>query len=103
MKSFLVGAAALCALVLAAAFVLSVGPLAPPPQAAAAPKAALKAGASAIAITPFGQNPDWDGTLTPTGVWGEKFEDKNGNGKWDGGEPFEDDPVNTDLDPDSKN
>ncbi|MEP7337078.1 MAG: neutral/alkaline non-lysosomal ceramidase N-terminal domain-containing protein, partial [Acidobacteriota bacterium] len=26
-----------------------------------------------------------------------------GNGKWDGGEPFEDDPVNTELDPDSKN
>jgi hypothetical protein len=103
MKSFLVAAVALCALILVAAFVLSGGLPAMQPQVTAAPKAALKAGASAVAITPFGQNPDWDGTITPTGVWGEKFEDKNSNGKWDGGEPFEDDPGNTELDPNSKN
>jgi hypothetical protein len=63
----------------------------------------LKAGAAAVVLTPFGQNADWDGTVTPNGVWGEKFEDKNGNGVWDSGEPFEDDPGNTELDPSSKN
>ena len=34
-----------------------------------APKAELKAGASAVAITPFGPNPDWDGTVTASGVF----------------------------------
>lgn len=66
-------------------------------------KTELKVGAAAVAVTPFGAHPDWDGTITGTGVWGEKFEDKNGNGVWDGGEPFEDDPDNTALDPSSKN
>lgn len=81
---------------------VSAGPVANSPLTTA-PKPELKAGASAIALTPFGQNPDWDGTVTSTGVWGEKFEDKNGNGVWDGGEPFEDDSGNTELDAGSKN
>ncbi len=101
MKSFLVAAVALCALI--AASVLGFSRLANPrPDVSAAPKADLRVGASAVVLTPFGQNPDWDGTVTGTGVWGEKFEDKNANGKWDSGEPFEDDPGNTELDPDSK-
>ena len=29
---------------------------------------------------------------------GERFTDKNGNGRWDVGEPFEDDAANTSLD-----
>jgi hypothetical protein len=66
-------------------------------------KVELKVGAAAVAVTPFGPNPAWDGTITPTGVWGEKFEDKNSNGVWDSGEPFEDDPGNTELDASSKN
>lgn len=66
-------------------------------------KTELKVGVAAIAVTPFGPNTEWDGTITPTGVWGEKFEDKNGNGVWDSGEPFEDDPGNTELDASSKN
>ncbi|MBK8313190.1 MAG: neutral/alkaline non-lysosomal ceramidase N-terminal domain-containing protein [Acidobacteria bacterium] len=63
----------------------------------------LKAGAAAVVVTPFGQHADWDGQMSATGVWGEKFEDKNGNGVWDGGEPFVDDPGNTELDASSKN
>ncbi len=61
-------------------------------------KEQLRVGAAAIAITPFGQNADWDGGVTETGVWGEKFVDTNHNGRWDLGEPFEDDPANTLLD-----
>src|SRR5262249_46082147 len=61
----------------------------------------FRVGVAAVSITPFGPNPDWDGTITETGVWGEKFKDLNSNGKWDPGEPFEDDPGNTKLDPDS--
>jgi hypothetical protein len=68
-----------------------------------ASKPELRVGASAVAITPFGSNPDWDGQVAASGVWGEKFEDKNNNGVWDGGEPFEDDPGNTEIDPSSKN
>jgi len=93
MKPFL--AAALCLLTSIGLFATS--------RPSAAPKPELKVGASALAVTPFGQNPEWDGTITSTGVWGEKFEDKNGNGKWDGEEPFEDDPGNTELDASSKN
>ncbi|MEP7273164.1 MAG: neutral/alkaline non-lysosomal ceramidase N-terminal domain-containing protein, partial [Acidobacteriota bacterium] len=48
--------------------------------------------------TPYGQQPDWDGTITDSGVWGERFTDQNGNHRWDMGEPFEDDPGNTELD-----
>jgi hypothetical protein len=70
-----------------------------------ASKTELKAGAATVVITPFGENPDWaalGGTVTKSGVWGEKFEDKNGNGVWDKGEPFEDDEGNTALDSGSK-
>lgn len=69
-------------------------------EAVTAPQ--LRVGAAAISVTPFGPHPDWDGTITPNGVWGEKFEDSNGNGIWDGGEPFEDDPGNTAIDQSSK-
>jgi hypothetical protein len=68
----------------------------------AAPPSGLKVGAAAVAITPFGPNSEWDGTITDSGVWGEKFTDSNHNGRWDPGEPFEDDPGNTALDPSSK-
>jgi Neutral/alkaline non-lysosomal ceramidase, N-terminal len=64
----------------------------------ASDKEEFRVGAAAVAITPFGQNADWDGSVTDTGVWGEKFVDKNHNGRWDLGEPFEDDPANTSLD-----
>ncbi|MGE0104719.1 MAG: neutral/alkaline non-lysosomal ceramidase N-terminal domain-containing protein [Blastocatellales bacterium] len=70
-------------------------------EAVTAPQ--LRVGAAAISVTPFGPHPEWDGTITPNGVWGEKFEDRNGNGVWDGGEPFEDDPGNTAIDQSSKN
>ena len=65
-------------------------------------KHGLKVGVAAVAITPFGTNSDWDGTITQTGVWGEKFTDSNHNGRWDAGEPFEDDGGNDALDPSSK-
>jgi hypothetical protein len=65
---------------------------------ARASRAGLKAGVACISITPFGPNPDWDGTITESGVWGEKFTDTNHNGRWDPGEPFEDDPGNAALD-----
>ena len=61
-------------------------------------KVTLKAGVAAVAITPFGPNPDWDGTITESGVWGELYTDTNHNGRWDPGEPFQDDPGNTALD-----
>lgn len=76
------------------------------PSEVAATKSELRVGASAVAVTPFGEHPKWagmGGTITSTGIWGEKFEDRNNNGKWDSGEPFEDDPGNTELDPSSKN
>jgi hypothetical protein len=74
-------------------------------QAAPGPPAAknqLRVGVAAVPITPFGPNPDWDGSITESGVWGEKFQDLNHNGRWDPGEPFEDDPGNSSLDPSSK-
>ncbi len=67
-----------------------------------AAKAGLRVGVAAVAVTPFGPNPEWDGQITASGVWGEKYTDKNNNGRWDTGEPFEDDPGNTALDPSSK-
>jgi len=70
--------------------------------AANAEKRGLKVGVAAIPITPFGPNPEWDGTITESGVWGEKFVDTNHNGHWDSGEPFEDDPGNDALDSSSK-
>ena len=65
-------------------------------------KQGLKVGVAAIRITPSGPNPDWDGTTTESGVWGERFTDANHNGRWDAGEPFEDDPGNTLLDESSR-
>jgi hypothetical protein len=70
--------------------------------AARVEKRGLKIGVAALAITPFGPDRDWDGTITESGVWGEKFTDANHNGRWDTGEPFEDDPGNDGLDPSSK-
>ena len=67
-----------------------------------AQKQGLKVGVAAIRITPSGPNPDWDGTVTESGVWGERFTDANRNGRWDAGEPFEDDPGNTALDESSR-
>src|ERR1044072_555655 len=62
-----------------------------------AQKQGLKVGVAAFRITPSGPNPDWDGTITQSGVWGERFTDANGNGRWDAGEPFEDDAGNSAL------
>lgn len=58
----------------------------------------LQVGVAAVALTPCGSNPDYDGPVTPSGVWGEAFTDTDGNGRWDVGEPFVDDPINTALD-----
>lgn len=65
-------------------------------------KQGLKVGVAAVRLTPFGQNTDWDGTITESGVWGERFTDANRNGRWDAGEPFEDDPGNTAIDESSR-
>src|SRR2546427_9415732 len=70
--------------------------------AASADKPGLKVGVAAVPITPFGTNRDWDGTITESGVWGEKFTDTNHNGRWDVGESFEDDAGNDALDSSSK-
>jgi hypothetical protein len=59
---------------------------------------ALRVGVAAVRLTPCGQNPDWDGPITPSGVWGESFTDNNGNGIWDPGEHFDDDPMNSAID-----
>lgn len=64
--------------------------------------AALRVGAAAVPITPCGENPDWEGPITATGVWGESYEDRNGNGRYDLGEPFTDDPRNDALDAQSR-
>src|SRR5215469_573427 len=73
-----------------------------PVPAAVVGKHQLMVGVAAVSITPFGPNQDWDGTITESGVWGEKFQDLNHNGRWDPGEPFEDDPGNSALDTSSK-
>ena len=70
--------------------------------ASPAARVELKVGVAAVAITPFGANAAWDGTVTPNGVWGESFTDQNANGVWDMGEPFADDEGNTALDQSSK-
>jgi hypothetical protein len=62
----------------------------------------LRVGVAAVPITPCGANPAWDGPITATGVWGELYEDVNGNGRYDVGEPFEDDPRNEALDAGSR-
>jgi len=61
-------------------------------------RVAFRVGAAATAITPFGQNADWEGPITASGVWGEKFTDVNKNDRWDAGEPFIDDDGDTRLD-----
>jgi hypothetical protein len=33
--------------------------------------AQLRAGVSAVAVTPFGEHPDWKGPITESGVWGD--------------------------------
>lgn len=76
-----------------------VGSIAPASRVA---RRGLKVGVAAVPITPFGPNTEWDGTITQSGVWGEKFTDANHNGRWDPGEPFDDDPGNDALDPSSK-
>jgi hypothetical protein len=77
-------------------YVISIAP------AARVAKRGMKVGVAEVPITPFGPNPEWDGTITQSGVWGEKFTDANHNGRWDPGEAFEDDPGNDALDPSSK-
>src|SRR5262249_14279180 len=62
---------------------------------------AVKVGVAAVKLTPCGPNPDYDGPISASGVWGETFTDRNANGRWDAGEPFIDDPANTALDPKS--
>jgi Neutral/alkaline non-lysosomal ceramidase, N-terminal len=65
--------------------------------------AGLQVGAAAVKITPYGTNPDWNGPVTESGVWGEKFVDANHNGRWDEGEAFTVDPGNAQIDPKSAN
>jgi hypothetical protein len=64
--------------------------------------APLRVGVAAVPITPCGANPEWDGPITATGVWGETYTDTNGNGRYDVGEPFTDDPRNEAIDAQSK-
>jgi len=87
---------------LALAVLLTLVSMSVNPRIARAAKVRLQVGVAAIAITPFGPNPDWDGTITESGVWGESFTDTNHNGRWDAGEPFTDDAGNDGLDPSSK-
>ncbi len=65
----------------------------------------LRVGVAAIPITPCGENPDWDGPITPLGVWGEEFNDLNGNGLWDAdlNERQIDDPLSSVLDRSARN
>jgi hypothetical protein len=62
----------------------------------------FRVGVAAVAISPCGAHPDWDGPITANGVWGEEYTDSNQNGRWDNGEPFVDDPINTQIDPSSR-
>jgi len=78
------------------------GQINPIASSARVEKHRLKIGVAALPITPFGSDRGWDGTITESGVWGEKFTDSNHNGRWDTGEPFEDDPGNDALDSSSK-
>jgi hypothetical protein len=67
-----------------------------------APATSLRVGVAAVPITPCGANDDWDGPVTASGVWGETYADENGNGRWDTGEPFDDEPRNDALDAQSR-
>lgn len=49
---------------------------------------------------PDGPAETW-GQVTRTGLWGEVYSDENGNGRWDHGERWIDDPLNTRYDPSS--
>lgn len=88
-------------LALICAFAAACGNDGEPPvsRAAAFP---LRVGVAAVPITPCGENPDWDGPMTANGLWGETYEDRNGNGRWDLGEPYTNDPRNSELDPSSR-
>lgn len=83
-------------------FVIAILFMLPFTLSSSAPKKELRVGFSALAITPFGQNPAWDGTITESGVWGETFTDANKNGYWDKDEPFVDDEGNSQIDQSSK-
>src|SRR5205085_7741922 len=89
-------------LAFAIVIVLAVLTSLPRTGSVSAAKSTLKVGVATRSITPFGENADWDGTVTESGVWGERFTDSNHNGRWDKGEPFTDDPGNTTLDASSK-
>jgi hypothetical protein len=82
--------------------VFAVAEISLPSSMANAAKNEFKVGVAAISITPYGKNPDWDGGVTDSGIWGEKFTDTNKNNRWDAGESFEDDEGNTALDQSSK-
>src|SRR5688572_11616335 len=84
------------------AVVFVVAQISVPSHVTNAAKNQLKVGVAAIPITPYGKNANWDGGVTDSGVWGERFTDINKNNRWDAGEPFEDDEGNTALDPSSK-
>ena len=79
--------------------------LAAPQAAGAQTPATLQVGFGAHAITPVGPSPPgWDFVPQPlTGVWGETFDDANGNGCYDISESsletWTDDPRNTLIDP----
>jgi hypothetical protein len=62
------------------------------------PTSSLQVGVAAVKLSPCGGHPDYDGPITPSGVWGEAFTDVDGNGRWNVGGPFEDDPANTAID-----
>lgn len=95
-------AAALFAAAALPAIAGSTGAASGKEAAVAVPAGKFRAGAAAIPVTPAGQNPEWDGWVNPkTGIWSEPYTDQNANGRWDPGEPFEDDPYNTLLDPGS--
>jgi hypothetical protein len=88
-----------CSTLVLAAALISASLTIPDTNAA---RTTLKVGVASVTITPFGHNPDWDGGVTESGMWGESFRDSNRNGRWDAGEPFQDDPVNTAIDESSK-
>lgn len=75
--------------------------------AAVAPAGAtggLQAGFGVRKITAHVSNEEaagWGFSASPSGIWGEPFTDRNGNGYYDLGEPFLDDVRNTQIDPQS--
>ncbi|MFP5225525.1 MAG: hypothetical protein ACLGH3_08270 [Actinomycetota bacterium] len=79
-----------------------IGTVALAPLGASADES-LYAGFAAKPITPVGPSPEgWDFWSSPqTGVWSEPYDDRNGNGCFDNGEAFTDDPRNSLIDPQS--